>query len=341
MLVKTLSASLLVVSLAAPATGADRGALLETIRGAAARGGGDVGVAVVHVESGERLSLRGGERFPMFSVYKLPIAIEFLSRVDRGQNRLDEPVRIEVSDLRPWASPLAERAAGRPLIVTARELVEQMISASDNTACDVLLRLCGGPGAVTDRMRALGLPEIRVDRLEVEISADLTGVPLPPVERRAPARLRDLFRSASEASRRAAFDRSLQDPRDTATPAAAADLLARVQRRQILKDDTSRLLMEALEGTTTGPRRLRGLLPAGTRVAHKTGSGPVVGGRALGTNDAGLVELPGGRGQLAVVVLIKASDRDEATRERAIAEIARAVMTPSPPTRRRAAEPRP
>ena len=41
---------------------------------------GDVGVALVHVESGVRLSIHGDQRFPMASVYKLPIAIEALAR---------------------------------------------------------------------------------------------------------------------------------------------------------------------------------------------------------------------------------------------------------------------
>jgi beta-lactamase class A len=53
--------------------------------------GGTVGVAVVHVETGERVSLRGTERFPMASVFKLPIAMQVLHRVDQGDGRGSSP----------------------------------------------------------------------------------------------------------------------------------------------------------------------------------------------------------------------------------------------------------
>src|SRR4051812_42415965 len=43
---------------------------------------GHLGAAIVHLESGERASYHGGERFPMQSVFKLPLAIDILARVD-------------------------------------------------------------------------------------------------------------------------------------------------------------------------------------------------------------------------------------------------------------------
>ena len=47
--------------------------------------GARLGFSLLHLPSGERISVRGGERFPMASVYKLPIAVEVLARV---QDRL-------------------------------------------------------------------------------------------------------------------------------------------------------------------------------------------------------------------------------------------------------------
>src|SRR4051812_25163011 len=41
---------------------------------------GHLGVAVLHVESGERASFRGDERFPLQSVFKVPLGIEVLAR---------------------------------------------------------------------------------------------------------------------------------------------------------------------------------------------------------------------------------------------------------------------
>ena len=70
----------------------------------------------------------------------------------------------------------------------------------------------------------------------------------------------------------------------------------------------------------TGENRLLGMLPPGTRVAHKTGT--------IGqtTNDAGVIELPGGLGHVVTVVYIKESKLpDNPSMEPVIAQIARAV----------------
>ena len=70
----------------------------------------------------------------------------------------------------------------------------------------------------------------------------------------------------------------------------------------------------------TGKGRLKGRLPAGTRVAHKTGTL-----RPSVINDAGVIRLSGRAGHLAVAVLIKESKKDLSTQERTIAEIARVL----------------
>ena len=76
--------------------------------------------------------------------------------------------------------------------------------------------------------------------------------------------------------------------------------------------------------SSTGPQRLKGLLPAGTVVAHKTGSSWTENGITAATNDIGIVTLPNGR-HLAIAVFVSDSPADQATREGVIAKIARAV----------------
>src|SRR5438270_10943748 len=60
---------------------------------------GRVGGAAQLLESGETASLHGDERSPMHSVYKLPISMAVLQRVDRGELKLDQLVRIAPSDV--------------------------------------------------------------------------------------------------------------------------------------------------------------------------------------------------------------------------------------------------
>src|ERR1044071_2533748 len=63
--------------------------------------GGTLGIRAINVESGRTISFNGSERFPMASTYKVPIAIQLLSRVDRGEVKLDQMVELKPSDIRP------------------------------------------------------------------------------------------------------------------------------------------------------------------------------------------------------------------------------------------------
>ncbi|MDZ8189773.1 MAG: serine hydrolase [Nostoc sp. ChiSLP02] len=69
---------------------------------------------------------------------------------------------------------------------------------------------------------------------------------------------------------------------------------------------------------------MKGLLPEGTVVAHKTGTSRTVDGVTAATNDVGLIKLADGR-HLAIAVFVSGSTADEVTRGEVIAKVARAV----------------
>src|SRR5204862_4773298 len=88
------------LSVSAAASGPDLSVLqmkLEPIVGASR---GEVGVALIHVESGAHLSIHGDRPFPMASVYKLPIALELLRQIETGALSFDRQVVIGPSDIR-------------------------------------------------------------------------------------------------------------------------------------------------------------------------------------------------------------------------------------------------
>ncbi len=95
---------------------------------------------------------------------------------------------------------------------------------------------------------------------------------------------------------------------------------------QLLSPSSTARLIQILESTATGRARLKGLLPSGTIVAHKTGTTGTVQGFNGSTNDVGVITLPGNAGRLAIAVYIKGSSRSEAVREKVIAQIARAAF---------------
>jgi beta-lactamase class A len=112
--------------------------------------------------------------------------------------------------------------------------------------------------------------------------------------------------------------------RNWATPLAAIQLLRAIQEGQGLSPSSRALLREFMFASVTGTRRIPGLLPAGTRVEHKTGTSRTLGGLTRATNDVGIVRLPDAW-HLAVAVFVADSKADEATREAVIARIARAA----------------
>src|SRR6266404_268528 len=141
---------------------------------------GEMGVAAVHIESGRRITMKTSERFPMASTYKLPIAIHLLTLVDEGKEQLEHIIKIEPRDIRPGGVPLTDKFKFGESSVSVRDLLEMMLTVSDNTASDLILRLAGGPQAVTARMRSLGKPNMSkicsVCRCRRKVSGDRGGM---------------------------------------------------------------------------------------------------------------------------------------------------------------------
>ena len=279
---------------------------------------GAVGIAAIHIESGRRFSFHGTDRFPMASTFKVPVAVQLLSRVDRGEVRLDEMVTIEPQDLHPGSGTLTALFNKPGVSLSVRNLLELMLLVSDNNAADIMLRMAGGAEAVTAKMRDLGLPGIRVDRPTVRLIADWSGVELPPEHEWGPGIYRQSAARVTPEQRKAAAERFNQDPRDTAQPDAMAALLERIYRKEVHEPETAELLLDVMRRCQTGEARIKGILPPGTVVAHKTGS---IGGTI---DDVGIVTLPDGAGHVALAAFVKQASKTDAA-ERAIAQISRAV----------------
>lgn len=282
--------------------------------------GGTVGVAAVHLETGREIYLNGDERFPMASSYKVPIAVQLLTRVDRGEIELDRMITVQPEDLHPGSGTLTELFDDPGVRLSLRNLLELMLLISDNSATDMVLEAAGGGDAVTARMRALGIEGIRVDRPTSILIADFLGIEsVPRSGDISPEEFERLHEQLSSSQREAAERAFNVDPRDTSTPRAMARLLAMIWRGEALDSGSSELLLDIMGRSTTGTRRIKGMLPPEIEVAHKTGT---IGGT---TNDVGIIELPDNAGHVVTVVFVEESEREVETRERAIAQIARAI----------------
>ena len=332
----------LVLSIASPASAQrpDLAALSSTFERLAAGARGKVGVSLIHVESGVNIDIRGDERFPMASVVKLPIAVEVLKQVSEGRLALDREISLAASDIRPCCT-LERRWARGPVSQTVMDLLTLAIVESDNTAADVLLRLVGGPAVVQRRLHTLGFRHIRIDRTEGQLLLDMAGVmDVPPSDEWTIELQRQLVAATDRTTVTRGREQYLIDPRDTATPSETAQLLGRLQLRNLLPEAETRLLLDLMTQTKTGSGRIKARLPKDTPVAHKTGTTAIV------VNDAGIITLPADSkvaGHLVLAVYVAGGSRIRGM-ERVVAEISAAAFEfftgqqlerPAPPRRRR------
>jgi beta-lactamase class A len=293
------SALMLAGATAFPADKAWLDCLTRDLQTIAAEVDGTLGAAALLVETGERAALNGDAHFPMQSVYKAPIGMAVLRALDEGKLSLDAPIQVAAADMVPAGlhSPLRDRSP-KGTTVALRELLRLSVEESDGTASDVLLRLAGGKSAAQACLSGLGIEGIRIATTEGEMGRD-----------------------------------HKTQYRSWASPNEAVRWLAALQDGKGLKPASRELLLGWMRTTKTFPTRIKGRLPAGTEVAHKTGSSGSEGGVSAATNDIGLVTLPDGR-HLAVAVFLRDSKAEAEARDAAIASVARAAwdrFAPSSP----------
>lgn len=297
----------------------DLSRLEREIRNIEPLSGGLLGVTAIHLETGERFSYRGGERFPMASTFKVPIAVVIFDKIDRGEVKLDQMYEIRPSDLHPGSGTLSDLFVQPGVALSVRNLLELMLLISDNSATDMLLRMAGGARAVTERMKSLGYDGIRVDRSTAELIAGWIGAPLTSESAWSPEYFRGAFAAVTPEQRKAAAERFREDPSDTAMPDHMSALLARIHKKELHKPASAELLLDILRRCKTGEGRIRGMLPPGLTLAHKTGT---IGGT---TNDVGILTLPDNLGNVALSVFVRNSTRTTEQAEKAIAHASRAV----------------
>jgi beta-lactamase class A len=184
--------------------------------------------------------------------------------------------------------------------------------------------LVGGPRAVTEWLEQHGIRDLRVDRTERALGNDWYGLP-PGADTMGSAEEIRLQRAqVTDAAHDRAAQAMLLDPRDTGTGEACVQLLERLWRGDLLSSAMTDTLKSILARCKTAPDRLPALLPKGTPVARKTGTGGTWRGATVAINDVGVMRLPNGE-DVAIAVLIREPRGRVGRAERTIARAARAV----------------
>ncbi|MEM6526071.1 MAG: class A beta-lactamase, subclass A2 [Bacteroidota bacterium] len=251
-----------------------------------------VGVAIRGIDQRDTLSINGDKLLPMQSVFKYHLALTVLHQVDQGKLSLDQVISLDKELIEAYQhlwSPLREKypKGGE---VTLAVMLEYMVSWSDNLGCDVLLELVGGTGAVQSYLHDIGIQDIAIVHPEIVMQAEWNN----QYENWTTAK-------ASNQALKLFFENT----------------------NNLLSTESYNFLLNVLKGTKTGKKRIRGLLPKETVVAHKTGSsGKNDEGVTGALNDIGIVFLPN-NSYFYLSVLVSDSMESEETNQQIIAEIAK------------------
>ncbi|MXO62842.1 serine hydrolase [Qipengyuania oceanensis] len=161
-----------------------------------------------------------------------------------------------------WRLP---RAGGT--YMPAHQHLKLMIAKSCNDCTDALLEAVGGPAAVNRWMKEAGIEDFQLNRYISSLVREDGAID--------PASSIDL--------------------KDSATPRAMGQLLAGIYQGKWLSASSRRVLLDAMEQTTTGKKRMPAALPMSANLAHKTGT------LSRTASDIGIFYTPDGRAIAAAI----------------------------------------
>jgi beta-lactamase class A len=222
---------------AAPAPAADLESRLAPLAKAHK---GKVAVAVKHLKTGESYYLNADDAMPTASLIKLPVMVETYWQVSEGKADLKKTLTLKKDDKVPGSGVLTQHfsdGATFPL----KDAVRLMIVFSDNTATNLVLDQIGIP-STNERMAKLGLKGTKVN---AKVFKGSTTSIDPAATKK--------FGLGSTTAREMVELLELIDAGKVASPEACKEMLGH---------------LKACEDK----EKMTRFLPAGTVVAHKTGS---------------------------------------------------------------------
>jgi beta-lactamase class A len=211
--------------------------------------GGRLGVFALNTADGTQIGHRADERFAFCSTFKVILIGAILARSTQAAGLMQQRIHYTADEVVRYSAVTAGHVDDG---MTVAELCAAAIQRSDDTAANLLIKLLGGPDAVTAYARSIGNPVFRLDRLETSLNDAVPG-----------------------------------DPRDTASPAAMARSLHALTLGEALPLAQRTQLLDWLRGNRMGAQRIGAALPAGWTSGDKTGTGDY--GTA---NDLGLIWPP-------------------------------------------------
>ena len=249
-----------------------------------------VGVAVI-VNDRDTIEVNGDREFPMFSVFKFPLALAVAEYSDKKGGQLSDVINIDSKSLIPdtW-SPMLKKYGQQLSRMSLRELLEWSLQESDNNAADILLNYVGGLEGLNSLMQDLNFPpSITIGASEEDMH-------------------RDNYKSYLNRS----------NPKDMAS------LFNRFNNELRNRSKSFAEIGKMMENCNTGTDRLQSPLNSTDAIlGHKTGTGFITPDSIISAlNDCGYVNLPDGS-HYSIAVFVADSPYTPEETTRIIAELSK------------------
>lgn len=252
-----------------------------------------VGVAISNNDFSENILINSEHQYPLQSTYKFHLGIVIMDQVDQGKFTLDQPISISKKSVTTdMYSPIKDKYPNGTTL-PLREVLRYTIAESDNVGCDILFELLGGPNFVQKYFDDQGYQDLSIKLIEEiqQANWDLQFDNWTKVK----------------TSNQILFDYYNNS-------------------KQQLSEASYKFLWDTMRSTSTGRNRIKGLLPQGTVVAHKTGYSGINKATQViaAVNDIGVVSLPNGE-VFYISVYVTDSKESEPRSAEIIAKVSKAA----------------
>ena len=243
------------------------------------------GIAIYNFKDQKKIYFNKKKKFVLMSVVKFPQAIAILDKVDKGKLNINKKIYFGKKDLlKNTYSPIIKDKKRDNFSISLDEALSYTVSKSDNNVCDKLFKILGGSNEAEKYFKKIGYKSLTIGTDYANMGKNTIYA-------------------------------------NQINPEEMLNILIKFYNNELLSKKNTALLWNKLTETVTGPDRIKGLLPEGIIVGHKTGtSNTDKNGITPAFNDIGIVKLPDGN-SFAIVVFISNSKENHKTNAKTIAKI--------------------
>ncbi|MBV6459799.1 MAG: hypothetical protein HONBIEJF_02952 [Fimbriimonadaceae bacterium] len=249
-----------------------------------------------HLPSGKSIGVRADQSMNTLSIIKIAVMIQAFREADAGRLKLSARYTVRPEDMRRGSGLIQTFDPG--LKLTYRDLIEQMIVTSDNTATDILIKKVG-KSAVNKMLAKFGFKKTRLNITTGELFREGFIRVDPKNAKMTDRQVFDLYWPSGP--RQDEMDFQLEgDPSKwlgVTTAREISQILEGILNARFASKASSRAMLDMLKRqfySSRLPQRIQ--WKTGIEIAHKTGDWPPLAG-----SDVGILFYPGGPTVVAIL----------------------------------------